>query len=160
MHDQPNMLFFKTQCLLQMLHTTMSVNNCKSNFTFLFVQLKKTTNWRDYVWDCRGNSTITHFEGNSNNQKQKNCSHNLLSVRPSSTSWIAVISCHDCQLTSSAPTSDCRIHIWKSRRGIEWEFGAFQFSVVMDLNGILVNTCHRDILKEKKTPFVEVNIYD
>jgi hypothetical protein len=112
MTNQPNMLFFKTQCLLQMLHTTMSVINCKSNFTFLFVQLKKTTNWRDYLWDCRGNSTITHFEGNpcvsSNNQKQKNCSHNLLSVRPKSSSWIAVISCHDCQLTSSAPTSDCR----------------------------------------------------
>jgi hypothetical protein len=47
---------------------------------------------------------------------------------------------------------DIKKGVW-SRWGIECEFGAFQFSVVMDLNGILVNTCHRDILKEKRTPF-------
>jgi len=47
---------------------------------------------------------------------------------------------------------DIKKGVW-SRRGIECKFGAFQFSVVIDLNGILVNTCHRDILKEKRTPF-------
>jgi hypothetical protein len=58
-----------------------------------------------------GNQAFCQFQQNQKWHDKNDCGHNLMSVtlqsiRPSPSSWIAVMSCHDSLLSSSAPNSE------------------------------------------------------